>query len=405
MNKVYTGLEIGENTIKIATFKEVYGNLKLLASAEVKTKGISKGRIIDAKLVAKSLNAAKKDLENKLGIEISKIVLSIKPYDTDYKIASVAVNTIDPNMISGADITNLIKASLKENIRKDYELITAFPIGYKLDNGKIVNNPKGKKSKKIFSRIVLASEKKDYLYKYLTIINMVGFEVTDIVYDSVADYYAVRNKTYDEEVGVIIDIGEEETGISVFNKGIMVKKGAVPIGSRHVDSDISYIYKIGLKDARKLKESYALASSRYADKYDSVTLKDENGENIEISQLKLTEIVSARLKELLNLSKKEIKNLTNRKISYIIILGGLSEMTGFNYLASHILGDSVVVWSSTTIGLRHNKYGTVIGTVKYFKDKLELRSKSLSMIDSSEYDELKDASNKDALKNIMTENA
>lgn len=80
-------------------------------------------------------------------------------------------------------------------------------------------------------------------------------------------------------------------------------------------------------------------------------------------------------------------------------------MTGFNYLASHILGDSVVVWSSTTIGLRHNKYGTVIGTVKYFKDKLELRSKSLSMIDSSEYDELKEASNKDALKNIMTENA
>ena len=38
---------------------------------------------------------------------------------------------------------------------------------------------------------------------------------------------------------------------------------------------ITYVYKIGLKNARKLKENYAHATKKYADKYDSIELTNE----------------------------------------------------------------------------------------------------------------------------------
>ncbi len=388
MNKVYTGLDIGENTVKLGVFKEVNGELRLLAKSEVKTRGVSKGKIIDQNKLVRSITIALNNVKDKLGIDIKKVVLSIKPKDVSYSVANTTVNVVDPNMISGTDITNLVKASLKGNIKEGYELITASPVGYRLDNNKIVDNPKGKRSKKLFSKVILASVPRDYLIKYLKVVTEAGLEVIDVTFSVSADYSACGNKVMSKELGAVIDIGEESTTIGIINKGIMINSGTVNIGSRHVDSDISYMLKIGLKDARALKETYALASIRYADKYDSITLKDENGEDVKINQYKITEIVEKRLTEILNSSKKEIKNLTNRKISYIIILGGLSEMTGLNYLASHLLGERVTVWSSTTIGLRHNKYGTLIGTVKYFKDKLNIRSRSLSMIDEEDYERL-----------------
>ena len=393
MNRVYTGLDIGENTIKIAVMKKTDTDLVLLAKSEVKTSGISKGNIVDAKSASKSIASAIQSINSKLNIEIKKVIISIKSKNVVYKVANSEIKVIDPNMISGKDITNIIKNSVKDNIDDDYELVTAFPVAYKLDGGMVTNNPKGKSSEKLYSKVVLGSVPKKYLIDYLNLVSLCGLEVVDVTLNDVADYYAVRNKEIDKQVGIIVDVGESETSIGLFNKGILIKSSSSPNGSHHVDNDISYIYKIGYKDARKLKETYATASVRYADKYDEIEIKDENGQSEKVSQYKLSEIVEARIGELLNLTKKEIKNLTNRRISYIIILGGLSEMTGFSFLASRLFGEKVTVWSSTTLGMRHNKYGTLIGMIKYFDNKLESRSKKLSMIDNASYDKLSETDN------------
>lgn len=388
MKKVYTGIDIGENSIKIAVMEKTLDTYNLLAKSEVKTKGFEKGKIIDIKAVANCLTEALDNISKELNIPISKVILSVIPKDVTYDIVDSKVKTIDPNMVCGEDVTNLIKEAAKKNNKEGYELVNSFPIGYKLDDNKLHMDPKGLKSNYLYSKVLLTFINRKDLYEYLNILNICNLEVVDIVLNPVADYYAIKNKKIDKEVGVIIDIGESETTISVFNKGIMIKSSIISGGSRNVDHDISYIYKLGTKEARILKESYALASTRYADKYDVLEIKDEAGQLEKISQYKLTEIVEARVEELLNLAKKEIKTLTNRKISYIIILGGLSEMTGFNYIASSILGEKASVWSSTTIGMRHNKYATLIGTIKYFVDKLDMRSKSYNMLDADLINEI-----------------
>ena len=53
-----------------------------------------------------------------------------------------------------------------------------------------------------------------------------------------------------------------------------------------------------------------------------------------------------------------------------------------------MFGAMAKVCNITTMGIRHNKYVSVLGIAKYFDDKLTLRGKQINMIDSDEMDEL-----------------
>ena len=174
----------------------------------------------------------------------------------------------------------------------------------------------------------------------------------------------------------------------MYNKGIQIKNAVLPIGSSNVDKDLAYIFKMKDNAARNLKETFAVSMSSYADSTDIVEVKNNNGEIKEISQVGVSKVVESRIREILKLAKNEIKNLTNREISYIIVTGGLSELAGFGYLVEEMFGAMAKVCSITTMGIRHDKYVSVLGIVKYLDDKLSLRGKQMNMIDGDELDDL-----------------
>ena len=91
---------------------------------------------------------------------------------------------------------------------------------------------------------------------------------------------------------------------------------------------------------------------------------------------------------MLKLAKNEIKNLTKREIRYIIITGGLSELAGFQYLVENIFGIDAKVCNISVIGLRHNKYSSAFGVIKYFDAKLSLRGRTYNMISDNDKDSL-----------------
>lgn len=388
MSQLYVGMEIGTNSIKLVVAQKVNDTWNVLVTNEEKSEGIRKEEIVDAKKVADSIQKCLQEAENILGISIKKVITCIPSKECLFHIISSKIRVIDENCVTGKDITALINKALKEKEEETQEVITTTPIGYKLDDGKVVKNPLGLRTTTLESRIVTTSIPRKSLYPLLNVLELCGLEPIEITFKSIGDYFEIRNKKLDNEVGAIINIGEDTTTISIYNKGIMIKSNTLKVGSYYVDHDFSYIYKIGLKEARKLKETFTVASTRYADQYDEIEITTEAQEKQTINQLDATKIVEARITEILKIAKKEIKNLTNRKISYIIILGGLSEMTGFQYLAESILGQTATVWNSTTIGARHNKYTSVLGSIKYFDDKLQLRQKKYEMFSTEDVNKL-----------------
>ena len=362
MSDIYTGIDLGTSRIKIVVSQKVNDKFHVLASVSSPSKGIKNGFVEDTKLAVASVKSALKKIENSLGIKIEKVVACIPSVNCKMNIVLGTVNVVDYNEITGVDISNVLLDAMKEEEFKSEELVTAMPISFTVDEQTDIKDPKGMKGSTLSTKVVISTVSKEPLYRILEVLKLSGLETIDISYASVGDYYCIKNHKYDELVGAIINIGEESTNISVFNKGIQIKNSILPVGSLNVDKDITYVFKASLKESRVIKEDFSLATSSHADE--------------------------ARVREILKLAKNEIKNLTNREIRYIIVTGGLTELSGFSELVEQEFGFVAKVLTMTTLGIRHNQYSSSYGIIKYFDDKLELRGKHYNMISKDDGESL-----------------
>ena len=388
MDSIYTGIDLGSHSIKIVVCEKKNDKFNCLAATSVKARGIKEGQIADTKLAVSSVKEALKDIEEMLGFKIKKVIACVPPTDCKMDILRGSAEVSDYNSISGTDISNCIVDALKDMDFKEEELVTSIPISFKVDGKEEIKDPKKMHGSNIETKVVISTLEKEPLYRILEVLKLSGLETVDIAFTSTGDYYTVKSKKLDELVGAIIDIGEHKTNVAIYNRGIQIKNAVIPVGSKNVDKDISYIYKISLKESKKLKETFAVAVSKNADNTDVYKITTEDNENKEITQVDISKVVEARIKEILKLAKNEIKNLTNREIRYIIITGGLSEMAGFQSIVDDEFGFVAKVCNIQTIGVRHNKYSSALGVVKYFDDKLTLRNKVFNMVDDQDIESL-----------------
>ena len=385
MSNIYTGIELGTNTIKIITLEKHKNRYSVLVCCSRPSSGIKDGFVVDMKKAANAVKEAFRFASEMLGTNITKVICVIPPKGCHFNSSSGRISVSNPEKIDGEDISRVISDALKERDFSEEEFITSVPINFKVDDVPDISNPKGMHGEVLSTKVIYGTTSKEELYRILEVIKLAGVEVVDLCYTSTGDYYTIKNSHYDKVVGAIINIGEESTNVSVFNRGIQIKNSTFPVGSVHVDKDLSYLFKISSADARKIKESFCVAKASLADKNDTymVTI---NGQPREFNQLGTSKVVEARLREILKLAKNEIKNLTNREISYIIITGGLSEIAGLSYLVEEEFSIQARICNIQIVGIRHNKYSSVLGGIQYFDDKLSLRGKTYNMLSSEDID-------------------
>lgn len=385
MGDIYTGIDLGTDSIKIVVTEKVNDKFQVLASISSPSNGIKNGYIEDTKLAINSVKNAMKKINEQLGIKITKVIACIPPTNARMDIVLGTTNIFEYNEITGIDISNVLLDALKGIDFHNEELVTAIPISFNVDGTPNIKDPKGMKGSVLESRVVISLVPKEPLYRILEVLKLSGIETVDISFTSVGDYYTIKNRKYDELVGAIINIGEDTTNISVFNKGIQIKNSTLKVGSSYVDKDLAYAFKANLKEARKIKESFAVALSNYADPNDILEIQIDKDNKKEINGVNASKVVEARLREILKLAKNEIKNLTNREIRYIIISGGITEISCFNNLVEQEFGFVAKVCNINTMGIRHNKFSSCYGITKYFDDKLSLRGKDYQMITKEDH--------------------
>lgn len=388
MGDIYTGIDLGTNSIKIVVTEKVNDKYYVLASISSPSNGIKNGFIEDSKAASSSIKKALRQASDRLGVKITKVIACVPPSNCKMDIVLGSTSVIDYNGITGEDVSNALLDSLKGQDFTNDELVTAMPISFTIDDSNVTKDPKGMKGSLLETRVVISTMEKGALYRILETLKLSGVETVDIAFTSTGDYFAVKNKKYDELVGAIINIGEQSTNISIFNKGIQIKNGTLPVGSVNVDKDITYVFKAKPSEAREMKENFAMALANYADSNDKWEITIDKDTKKEVHQLGVSKIVEARVREILKLAKNEIKNLTNREIRYIIITGGLTELSLFSRIVEEEFGFVAKVNNMTTLGVRHNSFSSCFGIIKYFDDKLTLRGKTYKMFSSDDIDTL-----------------
>ena len=389
MKKIYTSIDIGSDNIKVVCAEINNNNLYILSSVSLPSEGIKKGLIVDAAKTMISIKSAISKTENILGVKVNKIIASIPSNNAIYSLveSSVSINEI----VTGDDINNLLKKIKDTNKKEDYEIVNIFPINFMLDDN-IVSNPKNCSGQNLYCKAIMVSVPNLNVYSVCSILSNLNIEVVDITFNSIADYYSncdIKNK---EQIVGIINIGNEKTEVSVFNKGIIMNSSVINMGDNIIDIEISEKYNINLREVRSIKEKFINFNKRFAKINEKYSTLDINGDKIKLNQYELSNICMNKIIFLIKKAKNVLKDLTNKEISSIIITGGCSDATGFSSLLNEISSNKIKLSNINYIGARENKYSSCIGMIKYFDDKLLLRDTNYPLL---QFDNNELSSNKD----------
>ena len=389
LKNVFTSIDIGSDNVKVVVCELHNNKLNLLAASSVTSKGIKRGIIVNADEAAESIKKVFGEVESMLGIEIKKVVASIPSYFAEFSFIKGSVNVINEQHIVGSDeVIDVLGAAMDSRLTAEKEMITIIPIDFKLDETEGISNPLGHTGQNLSTRAIMVTTPKKNIYSVVSVLESIGVDIVDIMINGIGNIHSFKNRDISNMVGAIVDIGSETTTVSLYNKAVIVKNSIIGVGGKALDNDLVYSYKVSKNEARKIKETFALAYKKYASVSDFYESKNELNEDIKINQYEVSEIASSRLNDILELVSKEISSLSNRELDYIIFTGGVSEMAHFNYLIEEKFGKKAAVGSIRIIGVRNNIYSAAVGNIIYFISKLKLKGKNYSMVSTKDSEDL-----------------
>ncbi len=385
MRKITASLDLGSNSIKLVVGEMFRSKLNILAALNEPSKGIKNGLIVNEELFLECLRKLFKRCEEIIGIKISKVIVSIPSVNAEFLVSDGDSEVLhDDGVIVGEDIISAIVSSSSNVVQSNMDVINVMPTVFKIDGSKLVTNPKNNIGKHLSVKSVIGTTSRTITRPIISCLAKLSVEVLDFSFGAVGDYYSIKNESYDKNVGVVLNLGEDLITLSVINKGVLTNTKVLELGGKNIDHDISFIYKISLEEARRLKNSLALAHKRMAVASDYEIVKNKLGEDIKINQFELSDIVMSRLLEMLKITKKQINHLTKKEISYIMVTGGLTELVDFSLILDEVIGKNVILGKIEEIGARSNIYCSSIGLIKYYYDKMKLVDKDYSIFSIDE---------------------
>ena len=381
MRKIFSSVDIGSSFIKIVVLEELDNKLNVLASKCYPTDGVKKGIIIDDDKVKKALKTAFDEVNKSLGIRIDKVITSVPINNARYTLTEgYTTITSENKVITSEDILNALQASIYNKIDDSMELVTVMPIKYVVDTKNEVINPRGLRAERLDVLTMMVTVPKKNLYRHVSALSSIGVEVVDILFNSIGDYYCFKEKEYDKDVTAVVNIGDDKTELTVFNKGIITNSTLLADGSNEIEKDISYVYNIPIEKSNKIKQMFLLLDKDYASNSEIYETRDNSNIKIKINQYEVSEIAENKLKEILEKSKKELNHLTKKEIRYIIITGGIGNVPGFDTICKSVFNDKAIIKPLDVIGIRSLSYSSAFGMIKYFINKLSIRGREYTML-------------------------
>ena len=388
MRKIMACLDVGSDTVKLVVGEMVKKKLNILAVADVPSRGVKNGLVVDPNLLIRSLEDVIQSCEEVIGLRIKQLILSVPSNNASFAVVEGTVPIENEgNLIEGHDVIRVFQKAIKSKLTDDLEYVSMMPTSFSLDDDRVVNDPKGLTSKELTVRGVMVSTPKKNIYPILACLERLKVDVLDISLDVIGDYFEFKDKELDKKIGAVVNMGAETTTVGIFNKGVLTNVNVIDLGGKNIDNDISFIYKVPVSVSKKLKETFALAHSKMASSNDVVEVEDKSSYKVNINQSEISEVVMSRLDEILNLTKKEINHLTKKEISYIIFTGGLTESRDFKLILEDVYSRNAVIGTIKEIGARNNKYSSCIGLIKYYAYNSSLKNKDFSIfsIDEQQY--------------------
>lgn len=340
---IIIGLDLGTSQIRtiVAQIQGDNAQPLILGVGSAPSSGISNGVIVDIEETINSINRSKDEAERIAGIPVEHAFVSVngRHITSQFSKGVVAVSRADGE-ISEEDVNRVLNAAQAISIPNNKEIINVISCGYTIDGQEQIKNPVGMNGIRLEVNALLVQGAAPFIKNLEKCVEQrCGIDIDYLVFAPMAASKAVLSRRQKELGVVLVDIGKETTGFTVYEDGNVLSAGVIPIGAGHITNDIAIGLRISIDAAEKIKLAYGSALPDDIDKKEEVNVGDiYPGEEGIFKRKYIAEIIEARVEEIFSMIDTELKKLDKSGMlpAGVVITGGGARMPGIVALSRRI---------------------------------------------------------------------
>jgi len=353
-DKVICAIDVGSS--KIATLIAQVGaddRINLIGVSATTSKGVRKNQVVDIDEAVDAITESVEASERMAGYSISEAYVSLGGPQIESINSHAVVAVSQPESeIRDSDILRVNDAAKAVALPSSREILHVIPRTFTVDGQQGIKDPIGMTGVRLETETHIITGSTTSMRNLVKCVSEVGVDVKELVFSGIASSLAILTDTEKELGVVLVDIGGETTDVVIFVDGSVSYSTVVPIGARHITSDLAVGLRVSLESAEKIKLSLnKLPSIPPATEEKSESKKKE--EVLDIKSLGITEemqkispksvkdgIIRPRLQELLKYVGKEIKKsgYGTQIPSGLVLCGGGAQTVGVLEQAKYVLG-------------------------------------------------------------------
>ncbi|MBI2334916.1 cell division protein FtsA [Candidatus Daviesbacteria bacterium] len=364
-DKIICGIDVGSSKIAtlIASVDEG-GKINLIGVSSMPSKGVRKNQVVDIDEAVDSITESVEAAERMAGYSISSAFVSLGGPQVESTNSHAVVAASEPEgEIKESDISRVQDGAKAIAMPSSREILHVIPRTFTVDGQEGIKDPIGMTGVRLETETHIITGSTTSMRNLVKCIQEVGIDVEELVFGGIAASLAVLTDTEKELGVVLVDIGGETTDVVVFVDGSVAYSAVIPIGARHITSDMAVGLRVSLESAEKIKLALArqpktavLPASRGEpeegeEKAEPARKKEE--ELLDIKAIGIEEdvqkisrkavvdgIVRPRLQEIFKFVGKELKKsgFGTQVPSGLVLCGGGAQTAGVLDQAKYVLG-------------------------------------------------------------------
>ena len=374
-SQLIIGLDVG--TTKICTVVSEKDNetqaVRLLGVGQAPSHGLRKGIVVDMEVAVKSILQSIESAEKMANVEIHSVFAGVTGgHIKSFNSRGVAAIG-DSGEITSWDVERAVNAAKAVSLPAGREILHTIPQEFIIDGQDGIKEPEGMSGVRLEAEVHIITGSVTSAQNVIKSINRAGFEVEDIVLESLASGISVLSEDEKKSGVILIDIGGGTTDFLIFHRGAIRQSGVIAVGGDHVTNDISIALRIPNLQAEDIKKRHGSALEERVDPCEEFELPPIEGRtSARYSRIELARVIELRMEEILTLVKKQLDRtgLHDFLGGGVVLTGGASLSEGTVELAERIFGLPVrlgtpVGFSGLTEVLDSPIYATGTGLAQY----------------------------------------
>lgn len=342
---IITALDVGTAMVQTVVAERIpdRDTLQILGMGSAPSAGVRRGAVIDIDDAAAAIRQSVGQARKTSGAAIRSVWAGVDgTYISSASVRGVVAVSRADQEIAPEDVRRALSAAeafIPKNHNK--EVLHIIPREFKVDNEAGVRDPIGMHGVRLEAEALVIEAASMHLKSLFKAVERAGLRVDDYVFSPLAAAEIILTKRQKELGVVLLDIGGGSSSFIVFEEGVPVHAGAIPIGGNHITGDVAIGFRQAFDVAEQIKLAYGACMAADLPKRDGIRLAEFiPGQEDVFSRRTLAEIVEARLQDLFELLQKELRRINRARLlpGGVVLVGGSSLISGILPMTRRELG-------------------------------------------------------------------